>query len=208
MSSSKFERLHWALQDFTDERPIMKKNNEPKVMAKLLAREADELKVELKKNKFKLQRETKPGIYEPDLKAVYEIADIIIFAINFIQKIEGSFDEIPTQYFFQQPEEQLLIDLYENIGSIKLWAADGLPNDYILPNMRDTIRCGIMLLSQLDLDPVTVCMEKIGFNILRYGAFMFQEGDFDTQRGLCRKEAERLRLVDQFESPLPAVVIK
>lgn len=197
-----FERLRWALQDFAEARPIMLENNKPKEMAKLLAREGDELKEEFRKNGFRLEREISPGVFEPDLKAVYEIADIIIFAINFIQKNNGSFDEIPTQYFAQQPQMQLLVDLYENIGSIKLWATDGLPDDYILPNVREVIRCSAMLLSGLNLDPVVVCMEKVGFNILRYGAFMFQKGDFGTQRDVCKEATKRLHLVEEFESPL------
>lgn len=188
------EALSDHLNNFQLDRPTMNENNTPKVLAKLLANEGIEFKERLKINQ---------GVIEIDLLALYEVADIIIFSIQLLQKLSQDPSEIIYEFEPEESQLQLLRKIGDSTSKISMWAEDGLPPEVIVQEVQDAAMYCIALIYSLGLDPMVTCFEKLGHNMSRYPAKRFQPNhDYETERKKCKRVATSYGLETTFYSPL------
>ncbi len=189
-----------SLKELTDQialfyldRPAMEENNKDKRLATLLAAEGRELRERLRINH---------GEVEVNLLALYEIADIVIFAISLLEKLGEDPNEISAEFEPEQSQLQMLLTMGTSIGSIAMWAKDGQPREVIKQEVMDVAQYGLKLIYSLGVNPIAVCLEKVGHNISRYPAKRFGKGhDYEAQREKCKDLAAEYRLEELFYSP-------
>lgn len=190
-----YDSLHSSLLTWLDERPAMKRNNTKKAIAKLLAVEGKE---------FIDRSRMVDGRFYIDLFALYEIADIAIFAITFLQKLGKSPELIYKELDPSTSQLEMILNMGELSGGVRMWSKDGLPPRYVVDEVHQIAQYAFTLIRSFGLDPAEVCMEKVGHNIARYAASEFKErsGGYTRNRRKCKKYVKDRNVEASFYAPL------
>ncbi len=211
-----FETLKRSIENFRQDRPSMEKNNTDKRVGKLLASEGFELRERMqeildeKDNQNHISEQLKrvdKGALVPDEDAMYELADIAIFAITLLQVQNRKINDFPLELASKPSQARLLQELNLYLGGIDFWSSYDAVQECVSPEIvehaiNEVLRCSMMLIASMGENPIEICSEKVGHNVLRYPATNFVDGDYETNRKECKKIVKKLGYENQFRSSI------